>query len=222
MNAQASPRDFWRSRLEVPNYEVRDAARYASVHAATVSRWQATTAIGPREARTKLSYLQLVELAVAAAAREEGMKLADIRAARAYFAGAFKTDHPFATIELMSDGVDMAAKAGADLLIGNKNGQLAWKSIIGERFRQFDYESGFASRWFPAGRESPVTIDPRVRFGAPHVAGVPTWLLKDRWLTGEPIDEIADDLSVAIDGVEAALRFEGVDPAKPRKAAWLN
>lgn len=164
----------------------------------------------------------MIELAVVAAAQKAGMKLADIRTARAYFAGAFGTDHPFATIRLSTDGVDMAAKAGADLLIGNKNGQLAWKSVIGERFKEFEYEDGLATRWHVAGTGSPVLIDPRVRFGAPHVAGIPTWLLKERWEAGEPIEEIKDDLSLEARSIEAALRFEGIDPTRARKTAWAT
>ena len=56
----------------------------------------------------------------------------------------------------------------------------------------------------------------------PHVAGVPTWLLKDRWLSGEPMAEMMEDLSIARAEVLAALRFEEIDPDKPRKNEWLN
>lgn len=93
MNAATNPRDFWRARLDLPNYEVREAARFARVKSATVSRWHNNTTLGDRDPGSKLSYLQLIELAVAAACKDAGMKLADIRAARAYFAGAFKSDH---------------------------------------------------------------------------------------------------------------------------------
>lgn len=214
MNAPVRTGDLWRSRLELPNYEVREAARFAHIHSNTVSRWHQNTTLGPREPGSRLSYLQLVELAVAAACKAAGMKLADIRAARSYFAGAYKTDYPFATVELATDGVDLAAKAGAELLIGNKGGQLAWKQIIGDRFKEFDYEEGLAVRWHVAGHESPVVIDPRIRFGAPSVAGVPTWAIKGRWEAGEPLDVIADDYDIAMDTVMQALAFEGVTTAK--------
>ncbi len=218
----ANSREFWRARLDVPNYEVREAARYAHIHTTTVSRWHKNTTLGEREARSKLSYLQLIELAVVAACKTAGMKLTDIRAARAYFAGAFKTDHPFATLQLTTDGVDLAVKAGAELLIGNKSGQLAWNKIIGARFKEFDYEAGLATRWHVAGKQSPIVIDPRVRFGAPHVAGIPTWLLKDRWLAGEPLGEMTDDLNLKSSDIRAALRFEGLNPAEERQNEWLN
>ena len=73
-----------------------------------------------------------------------------------------------------------------------------------------------------AGKDAPILIDPRVRFGAPRVAGVPTWPLKDRWVSGEPLNEIAEDLSLKQPEILAALRFEGLDPLKPRKNEWLN
>jgi uncharacterized protein (DUF433 family) len=138
------------------------------------------------------------------------MKLGEIRAARAYFAGAYNTDFPFATLQLATDGVDLAIKAGADLLIGNKSGQLAWKSIIGDRFKEFDYEDGLAVRWHVAGKSSAIVIDPRIRFGAPSVAGVPTWAIKGRWEAGEPLDVISDDFDLEPGIVRDALAFEGV------------
>lgn len=222
MNAPVPESELWRSRLDLPNYEVREAARYAHVHTNTVWRWHKDTTLSSRDAGRKLSYLQLIELAVAAACRQAGMKLADIRVARAFYAATFKTKYPFATLRLKTDGVDLAMDAGAELLIGNKSGQLAWKSFIGQRFKEFDYEGDLATRWHVAGTKSPVVIDPRVRFGAPHVSGVPTWLLRDRWIAGEPMDEITDDLSLKSSEVLAAIRFEGVDPEKRRKNEWLN
>lgn len=213
MNAPVREKDLWRSRLDLPNYEVREAARFAHIHANTVSRWHKNTTLGDRTPGSKLSYLQLIELAVAAACKEAGMKLADIRAARSYFAGAFKTDHPFATLDLMTDGIDLALKAGAKLLIGNRKGQLAWNEIIGDRFKEFEYEGGLAVRWHVAGTESQVIIDPRIQFGAPTIAGVPTWALKGRWDTGENVEDIADDFDLTSAMVRQALKFEGVGAA---------
>lgn len=219
MNVVAKSKDFWRARLDLPNYEVRDAARFARVHSATVSRWHKNTTLGAREPGVKLSYLQLIELAVAAACKQAGMKLADIRAARSYFAGAFNTEHPFATLKLKTDGVDLAIKAGADLLIGNKGGQMAWNSVIGDRFNEFEYDGGLAARWHVAGMDSPVIIDPRVQFGAPTIAGVPTWAIGGRWAANETIEDIADDYDLTVDQVSQALVFEGIN-AGAKRAAW--
>lgn len=226
MNVAASPSEFWRARLRVPNYRIGEAARYAHLSSQTVARWHkpftsnSRGVLGNKDRGAALSYLQLIELAVAAACKDAGMKLAHIQAARAYFAGAYDTDHPFATLRLATDGVDLALKAGADLLLGNRSGQLAWNRIIGSRFKEFDYEDGLANRWHVAGRTSPVVIDPRVRFGAPHVAGVPTITLKDRWEAGEPIEEIADDFDLGEKDVIKALEFEGIDPTAEQRPPW--
>lgn len=223
MNAHVNPSELWRTRLDLPNYEVREAARYADVHANTVWRWHRNTTLGSRDPGSKLSYLQLIELAVVAACKEAGMRLADIRAARAWYAGHYQTKHPFAMLRLKTDGVDLAIDAGAELLLGNRKGQLAWNSIIGGKFKEFEYDDeGLATRWHVAGLKSPVLIDPRIRFGAPQVAGVPTWLLRERWEHGEPADELLEDLGLKQTELIAALKFEGIDPAKSRKNEWLN
>lgn len=219
LNAPIAKRDLWRSRLLLANYEVREAARFAHVSSNTVRRWHKNTTLGSREPGSKLSYLQLIELAVAAACKDAGMKLADIRSARSYFAGKFNTDHPFATLKLQTDGVDLAIKAGADLLIGNRNGQLAWKQIIGERFKEFEYEDGLAVRWHVAGKNSEIIIDPRIQYGAPTVDGVPTWAIKGRWEAGEQLADIADDFGISSALIRKALSFEGVD-LNAERSTW--
>jgi uncharacterized protein (DUF433 family) len=125
-------------------------------------------------------------------------------------------------LKLKTDGVDLAMDAGAELLIGNRNWQLAWNSVIGKKFKEFDYEEGLATRWHVGGPNSPIVIDPRVRFGAPHIAGVPTCMLKERWESVEPMDEITKDLGLKSNDVIPALRFEGVDPISRRANEWLN
>lgn len=224
----ANPSEFWRQRLDVPSYRIGEAARYADLSPQTVASWHKPSSsnrkgtLGSKDKGAALSYLQLIELAVAAACREAGMKLAAIREARAFFAGNYNTDHPFATLQLATDGVDLAIRAGAELLLGNKKGQLAWKSIIGERFKEFEYEDGLATRWHVGGKRSAVVIDPRVRFGAPHVEGVATSMLRDRWTAGESVADIADDFDIKESLVLKALAFEGVEAASSNRSSWKH
>lgn len=212
----------WRQRLTLPNYGIGEAARYAHISASTVGRWHKNTTLPSREARSKLSYLELIEVAVVATCRNAGMKLTDIRLAREYLAEAFRQEYPFATLQLKTDGVDLLKDHGADLLVANRGGQLAWKDIIARRFQEFEYEQGLVARWHAAGLRSSVVLDPRVRFGAPIVEGVPTWLVKERWEQGEPLAEISDELDITVDGVRDALRFEGIDPAASPPRKWLH
>jgi len=171
--------------------------------------------------------MQLIEVAVVAAARKAGVKLHDIAIARDYASKALKSKNPFAEYRFKTDGrnlcfdynvIDPKAEGGR-VVVANKRGQLAWESILG-RLDQFEYDEGLALRWRVAGKSSPIVIDPRISFGAPNVKGVPTRTLKDRWISGEPVDEIADDYGLSRLEVQSALEFEDVDISQPN--TWVH
>ena len=87
---------------------------------------------------------------------------------------------------------------------------------------EYDSEIGTVLRWRVDGMESPIRIDPRIAFGSPNVRGIPTWVLRDRWASGDGIGDIAEDYDLTSDLVNAALRFEcvEVDPDRPHK--WIH
>jgi uncharacterized protein (DUF433 family) len=226
------PNEFWKDRLKLPAYGVSEAARYADITGQTIRNWQKLSnrpsPLSPRERGKALSYLQLIELAVVAAARDSGVPLWAIRATREYMRKEFDADFPFARYRFKTDGkehwldyIDLIGKKGkGKLLKASGKGQLAWAEIIG-RLQEFEYDKklGLAVRWHVAGLKSPVIIDPRIRFGAPSVDGVPTSLLLARWEGGESPAEIADDFDMTVRAVVAALEFEGAEAARE---AWRN
>jgi uncharacterized protein (DUF433 family) len=63
-------------------------------------------------------------------------------------------------------------------------------------------------RLFPAGRESPVVIDPRRAFGAPSVLGVRTDAIAELVDTGEAPEEVAEHFGLDVAVVKAAVAFE--------------
>jgi uncharacterized protein (DUF433 family) len=233
MAAVAQSEDAWRRRIFLPTYQVQEAAKYAQIAPQTVVQWQkgaAGAALAPREQRTALSYMQLIEVAVVAALRKEGVPLKRIRDTRQYLENTLKSEFPFAEYRFKTDGrrlfIAFAEIAGpkkgrGKLLRPDQQGQLAWDAVIG-RLTEFDYEgaSGRVIRWRVAGAASAVIIDPRVSFGAPMVKGIPTWAIKGRWEAGESPDDIAADFSLRKTEVVDALVFEGIEDARLRK--WLN
>ena len=100
IQANAEP---WKRRLYIPNYQVREAARYAQISPQTVTAWHKRI-LSEKEKRAELSYLQLIEMAVVAAARKAGMKLKDIEAAREYASTKLRSEFPFAEYEFKTDG----------------------------------------------------------------------------------------------------------------------
>lgn len=213
----------WKRRLYLPAYTVRDSARYAGTSPQTVAYWhyQGGT-LGPalpgRERRIPLSYLQLIEVAFVATFRQLGVSLQRIRKARDYASQTFNSEYPFAEYRWKTEGTHLLVELreverGAELgrlIVGDEAGQTAWEPMVAERFAQFDYEQGLAIIWHVEGRDSPVVIDPRIAFGAPTVGGLPTWVIKGRWVAGELLEEIERDFPIGLEYISHALDFEGV------------
>ena len=163
-----------------------------------------------------MNYFEAVEVAFVAVFRSYGVRLKNLRNARAYFQALLHTEYPFAAERFYTEGSRILREWGdlqelsefTEVVIGDEQGQLAWAELLGEKFHTFDYEHGLALRWHVAGRSSPVQIDPRIAFGAPSVRGIPTWAIRGRRLAGESIDEISDDFGLEGHEVIAGLEFE--------------
>lgn len=219
--------EAWRKRLDIPAYQVGEAARYAQISAQTVAAWHKIDQklLSEKRRRERLSYLQLIELAVVAAFRKAKFLLPEIRAARDYVKTELKSEYPFAEYEFKHYGrslfTEYKAAGGADqLLKANQAGQLTWKEIIEPVLQEFEYEhAGVAIRWHLAGATSPIIIDPRICFGVPSVRGTPTWIIKGRFDAGESDTVIAEDFDLDVSSVREALKFEGVLPGQQKK--WI-
>jgi uncharacterized protein (DUF433 family) len=226
--AGGSRAEPWRKRLDIPAYPVGEAARYAQVSAKTVTAWHKPdkrSVLSGKQDRERLSYLQLIELAVVAAFRQAKIPLPAIRAAREYMKDELKSQHPFAEFEFKRYGkslfTEVKESGRTKLLKVTQAGQLAWQEIVGPVLKEFEYEhQGVAIRWRVAGPSSPIIIDPRLSFGAPTVKGVPTWILKGRFDAGENDSAIAEDFGIDVSSVREALKFEGVLPGQQKK--WLH
>ena len=222
----------WRKRLYLPAYGTGESARYAGVHTNTIRYWEygrnhVRPVVSHRERRKPLSYLQLVEVAFVATFRALGVSLAKIRDARDYLGQTFEAEYPFSEYRLLTEGmnvlmdlqqVDRTAELDR-LIIANRSGQMAWRSMVGSRFTEFKYEYGLAIVWNVGGSESDVAIDPRVSFGAPNIGGIPTWAIRGRWKAGEEIGDIASDFGMEPGHVHDALKFEGIEVPQPDSIA---
>jgi len=219
----------WQERVNLPAYLAREVANIAGVSPQTVSGWfygyphsEGERGIpvfreGKRR-RVALSYLQLVEVAYVATCRKQGISLKRIKRARAYLAQAFKVEHPFADLQMLTAGPHILAEMGVDeLVVADRFGQIGWKSFMLERIAEFEFdqESSLALRWFPRGRRVPVLVDPRINFGRPILArsGVATWAVADALRSGEDPDDIKLDFGVDDEEIIAAEAFEKLKAA---------
>ena len=164
--------------------------------------------------------------------RRSGVKLRTIEATRQYLAEQMEAEFPFAEYRFKTDGKELLmsmsqidAHAPADVLLNpGAGGQLAWNRILESLLAEFDYDvaGDIVRLWKVAGEDQPIRIDPAVAFGAPHVSGIATWVVKDRWEGGENISEIAEDFTLDRCHVVAALKFEAVDVDIDRPSLWSH
>ena len=73
-----------------------------------------------------------------------------------------------------------------------------------------EFHDDEAVRIHPLGHESPIVIDPLVRFGAPSLRGIPTEAIAGQVGAGDPIEMVATDFGLCLDDVIAALNYERV------------
>lgn len=219
-------RDPWVRRLLLPAYQVKEAARYATITTQTVRNWQARdtmqrTALPHRDKWASLSYLQLVELAFVSVLRKMGVSLVAIKNHRDYIGKQLQTEYPFAHHRFKTDGKNIivalsefdTTASSRKWVFTNRGGQLTWGELIDKKFQEFDYKKELAVRWHVAGPKSPIVIDPQIAFGAPTIRGVPTWAIGGRCKAGESIEDIADDFRIKENEVKQALQFERVNPS---------
>lgn len=230
----SKPTEFWRERLTLPAYRLGEAASYARISPQTVASWEKvynhkSSVVSRRDKGSGLSFLELIEVAVVADLRRLGVKLDRIRKARGFFAERLVSKYPFAVEKFKTDGVDilldvqdsLGSTVSDKLLIANENGQLIWSEFLQKRFHEFNYDHGIVVQWFVRGRNSELMIDPRICFGAPSVRGIMTRAIKNEWVTGQSVADIAEDFAMPAALVEEALHFEGIFVPSEEKR-WLN
>ena len=92
-----------------------------------------------------------------------------------------------------------------------RSGQTVMLAREAERFLKkvaFDPpDDGDVCRLHPAGRTTPVVIDPLVRFGRPSVGGVAVERLWELHDAGESVDKIVGAYEMACHLVEAAVAY---------------
>ena len=228
--------ELWRERLNVPAYRVGEAATYAGISPATITFWEkqrnsVPSVVRKREKKQGLSFLQLIEIAVVSAMRKEGVKLPEIRAARGYISQRLGLNFPFAQAKFKADGVDIlldyedieSESVKGKLVTANRSGQMIWVEALSNRLREFNYGSdGNVNSWKVNGVGSDIEISPRVSFGAPNIFGIATAAIKQRWIGGYSVEDIADDLELTRVSVEEAIKFERLIVDRGRKSHWIN
>jgi len=162
------------------------------------------------------SFLDLVDLLFVRRFLEHGFSLQKIRKALAE-AESIVGGHHFAQRIYFTDGqqiyLKVKDKQSENLLQLMTGGQWVIAQIILDIVKQvdFDDETGFAEKWYPAGKDGGVVLDPNVSFGAPTIVGkgVRTSNIYDLFVAESyDTDQVSDWMNLKVYEVKAAVEFE--------------
>jgi uncharacterized protein (DUF433 family) len=220
---------------EMPSYPISEVAHFLWVKDKSVRRW-ATGEVGRKPvirvadpAHRLLSFLNLSELHVLSALRDQNVPLRVIRRSVNYLSGKLPGDpHPLLAMDLLTDGVSIFVDhlgwtSNRETLVNiTRDGQLAMRSLFEAHLKRIerDLNTQDVLRLYPfawrvrsaedaESQPRPIAVDPTVSFGRPVLAGtrIPTSEIAGRISAGEPMKSIAKDMHLELDQVEAALRY---------------
>jgi uncharacterized protein (DUF433 family) len=181
------------------------------------------TALNPvdhRARRADYSFSDLISLFVVRELLRRGVRPRAIRSAEDYLRQKWKTDRPFLSERIQTEGkrvyVDGEALPTGDeggewalpeqLEAADLRGQQVLREPVKEGLAYVQYDDGLARAWSPAPG---VRVDPRIQFGDPVLDGtrVPTETVA-AIAASRGLKAAASDLAISIDAAEAAVAFE--------------
>lgn len=163
-----------------------------------------------------LTFLDVVELMFIRGLRASGHSFPRIHEAHGVLSRLLQVEHPFALKRGFSDPAGIYAlleqENQGQLLIELKGaGQIAMWPTLQEYLHQLDFDlDDVAERWYPAGRASPIVVDPRISFGAPVISGtrVETAVIAELYQGDESVDELAWLYDLEPAQIRAAVEYE--------------
>lgn len=168
-----------------------------------------------------MSFWNLVEAHVLSGiCRRHGVKLAEVRRALLYVQEHLGVNRPLIHQKFKTDGRSLFVEKYSQLIDASRQGQIVMRDLLLVRLTRIDWDTrGLPIRLYPFTRsiegqpsdiEQPklVVMNPRVSFGRPNVAGVPTSVIWSRYRAGDSITHLAEDYGLTAEQIEEAIRCE--------------
>jgi len=161
---------------------------------------------------------EFVELGYLREYRRKGVPLQRLRPLIDELRAEFGTPYPLATGKPFIHGKELVLQLQEkndiprSIAIVVSSGQtIAFASEAMRFLKKVEFNppyDGDFRRLYPAGRASPVVIDPLRSFGRPTVQGVATERLWELFDAGEPFEGIAKSYELPMEDVRAAIAYE--------------
>ena len=211
-------------------YTFADAARYVRAPVATVRAWFLGTKTGwgtfqpvlqlDDSGHRMFSFRNLVELHVLNSIRKRHrVTLYRVRTAIAILSDVWKSEHPLAEQDILTDGYELFARVSGLLTnVSDYDKQILLDKVLRAALQRIErHPAGGARKLFPfptaeveSAEPRTIEINPSVQFGRPCLAGtgIPTEMLYQRHRGGDAADVLADDYEMPLERVREAIHFE--------------
>ena len=220
-----------------PAYSMADAARCIGASPATLRTWfkgrSYATKGGSRRSPNllvaasseALSFQNLVQAHVVQGIRKRyDIPMHRVRDALAYLRESMGSLDLLASEKFYHDTEHLLLKVNDRLISLSERGQVVSEPVLEQYLHRIEYGAdGLAARLYPflvtpAGQiyePQHIMIDPAVAFGKTCLKrlGVKTEIIADRFLAGEPIEELSADYGARAEEIQEAIRWSA------RKAA---
>jgi uncharacterized protein (DUF433 family) len=173
--------------------------------------------VEPRGDRAAVTWAEFIEAALLREYRRtHGVPMAELRAFIDVVRERYGTPYPLADRrpfivgrELLSRAQETAGLDAEFCLVAEVQGQYVLTSPADSFVRRVTWEGDTAAEFRPHNDpQSPVRMNPDIRFGRPAIAGIATEAFWEHEQAGESVEEIAEEFSVAPDAVLWALAYE--------------
>ncbi len=220
------------TREKCRRYATWEASRYLRIPLRTVQNWCfGFASYGGRPlvsvadpARHLLSFWNIAELHVLDALRRyHQISPAKLRRLISYVEKTFHTPHPLINEEMFSIGGSVLVEKAGKLINATHEGQIEMRQVIEAHLKRIEQDvDGLAVRLYPFIGKKPtpatnfrdepriISIDPRIRFGRPVIAGtsIPTLEIAERFRAGDTVADLADEYGRPATEIEQAIRCE--------------
>ncbi|BAQ63218.1 hypothetical protein GM3708_3624 (plasmid) [Geminocystis sp. NIES-3708] len=214
----------------IPTYSVTDASRYLNIPLPTLRTWlngrKYNTIEGekyffpiiqrPSAEMSQLSFTNLVEAHILRVIRTiHNISLDKVRIALDYISERFNTNHPLATKQFSTDGVDLFLEEVGHLVNISRSGQLAMKKVLINLLTRIEWDKdNFATKLYPdlnnINENKIIQISPHISFGKPIITGtgIPIQVLTELYDAGDSLENIAKDYNCEVMQIEKAILFQ--------------
>jgi uncharacterized protein (DUF433 family) len=157
-----------------------------------------------------VNFYTLIELYTCFHLQELGVRPKQILKSRMAIAKDLQIPYPFASAKLLSDGKKIWYEFKDSIVKADDSKQTDFVEFIRQFANKIEFNSNkIAEKFWPAGRESNVVVNPRNQFGQPILNGtnINAEVIFSMYESGEPIDAIGILYDLTEKQVNDAISF---------------